>query len=250
MGRKKNRQEKAPNHERWLVSYADFITLLFAVFVTLYAMSQVDQKRAEQVIQSLKESFGLVGRGATPAAEGSGVLPLMNVEPVEIPVEQNKGKYAEKEEMIALQAAIEAWLETAGIRGVTAEISRRGLVISLEGSSFFEPGSADLRQSAAPTLDRIASLLAPFSNPVRVEGFTDDRPSGSVRFPSNWELSSARASAVVRYLVGRDLTPGNLAATGYGEFYPVADNGTEEGRSRNRRVDIVLLAGMETEVAL
>jgi chemotaxis protein MotB len=131
---------------------------------------------------------------------------------------------------------------------MSAEITRRGLVISLEGTSFFESGSAQLRQDAYPLLDRIASILAPFENPIRVEGFTDNLATSN--YPSNWELSANRAASVVRHLMARGLRPGHLAATGYGEHYPVADNGTEEGRRRNRRVDIVLLAGADASTSL
>lgn len=251
MARKNKSPEKPANHERWLVSYGDFLTLLFAVFVALYAMGRVDQNKAEQATQSLREAFGLVGRGISPAAEGAGVLPLMNVGPMNVRVEEgNRRKFAAEKELIALQAAVEAWLETSGVSGISAEITRRGLIISLEGTSFFASGSATIRPEAMPLLDRMATFLAPYDNPVRVEGFTDNLPTSSSNFPSNWELSASRASAVVRYFTGQGIAPSHLAATGYGEHYPIAENGTEEGRRRNRRVDIVLLAGAEAQNSL
>ncbi|MCE1226130.1 MAG: OmpA family protein [Geobacteraceae bacterium] len=261
----KKEPEKHANHERWLVSYADFITLLFAVFVTMYAMSQTDKKKVEEVAASLRESFGY----STQAAAGQkGVLQSQDIKPIPaikpemavIPMinkmppagprqggmEKGRGKgKAEEKEFKEIQSAIEAYLIKHGAQNkVTIGITRRGLVVSLKEAGFFDSGSAVIKPAGYQLLNTILEAMTEYSNPLRVEGHTDNIPISTPVFPSNWELSVSRATNVLRYLQKNyDVEPGKLSATGYGEFRPTTENTTAEGRAKNRRVDIVLLSG-------
>lgn len=250
MARKK-KPEKEPNLERWLVSYADFITLLFAVFVTLYAMSQTDKKKVEEVIESLRQSFGYNRTSSSPKPriiESGNVSIIPNLRPQQQPQKVSRsGKaksHAEEKDFKAVKAAIEAYLLKTGAQDkVSVEINRRGLVVSLKEAGFFDSGSAVVQQSAYGLLAHVAESLGKYTNPVRVEGHTDNVPINSRTFPSNWELSTARSTFLVQYLIKYyDFEPEKISATGFGEYRPVADNDTADGRSRNRRVDIVLLS--------
>lgn len=248
---RKQKHEKEPNLERWLVSYADFITLLFAVFVTLYAMSQTDKKKAEQVVESLRESFGYSkSSAAKPSVIEAGninIVPSLRPSPQTTRVMGRNGKvktHAAEKDFKAIKASIEAYLIKAGAQDkVNVEMNRRGLVVSLKEAGFFDSGSAVVKQSAYELLSHVAESLSSYDNPIRVEGHTDNVPISSKTFPSNWELSTARATNLVQYLIKYyDFQPEKISAAGYGEFRPVGDNRTAEGRSKNRRVDIVLLS--------
>jgi len=144
----------------------------------------------------------------------------------------------------ATKASIEAYLLKSRAQDkVTVTITQRGLVVSLKEAGFFDSGSATLKQGSLTLLNDVAETLSSYSNGVRVEGHTDDVPISSSAFPSNWELSTARATNVVQYLIKQDdFDPGNISATGYGQYRPVADNASEDGRQKNRRVDLVLLS--------
>ena len=246
MARKKA-HEKEANHERWLVSYADFITLLFAVFVTLYAMSQTDKKKVEEVVASMRDSFGYtISPAAKPSVIDSGsmsVIPAMRKSAPNASKHGTKSKGGEKD-FKATKASIEAYLMKARAQDkVSVTINQRGLVVSLKEAGFFDSGSATLRQSSYTLLNDVMESLSSYSNGIRVEGHTDNVPISSHAFPSNWELSTSRATNVVEYLTKQDdVDPGNISATGYGEYRPVADNSSEEGRRKNRRVDLVLLS--------
>lgn len=264
----KKEPEKHANHERWLVSYADFITLLFAVFVTMYAMSQTDKKKVEEVAASLRESFGYSSQAAAgqkgvlhsqdikpiPAIKPEmAVVPMINKMPPAGPrqggMDKGRGKgKAEEKEFKEIQSAIEAYLIKHGAQNkVSLSITRRGLVVSLKEAGFFDSGSAVIKPAGYQLLNTIIEAMTQYSNPMRVEGHTDNVPISTPLFPSNWELSVSRATNVLRYLQKNfDVEPGKLSATGYGEFRPTTENVTVEGRAKNRRVDIVLL-GSEAE---
>jgi len=247
MGKRKKAHEKEANHERWLVSYADFITLLFAVFVTLYAMSQTDKKKVEEVMASMRDSFGYstTTSGAKPNVIDSGainVIPSLSKVTV-APPRRGKSRGSEHDFKVT-KSSIEAYLLKAGAQGkVTVTITPRGLVVSLKEAGFFDSGSAALKQSSYTLLNDVVSSLASYSNAIRVEGHTDNVPISSQAFPSNWELSTSRATNVLQYLTKQDdFDPSRISATGYGEYRPIADNSSGEGRGKNRRVDIVLLS--------
>ena len=255
MARKK-KHEKEPNHERWLVSYADFITLLFAVFTTLYAMSQTDKKKAEEVIASIRESFGyskasLGGKPAVIDAGNISIIPTIKPQVMPPPARKQskdiaKGRvHAQEKDLLAVKAAIEAYLLKKGAQDkVSLGIGKRGLTVSLKEAGFFDSGSDVVKKDSMELLAMIAESLSHYTNPYRIEGHTDNVPIRTGKFQSNWELSTSRATNIVQYLVGAyDYEPERMSAAGYGEFKPVADNSTAEGRAKNRRVDIVLLSG-------
>jgi len=197
------KHEKEPNHERWLVSYADFITLLFAVFVTLYAMGQADKKKVEQVVQSLRESFGFSTTGAasqppcsTPPTCGScrrssPTWPPRGEPRAAASPRQGREGPRRGKDYRAIKAALEAYFVKQGaLDKISVGITRRGLVVSLKEAGFFDSGSAIVRQSAYPLLAKVAESLAGYTNGIRVEGHTDTVPISSALFPSNWELST------------------------------------------------------------
>lgn len=265
------RKKKAPehaNHERWLVSYADFITLLFAFFTTMYAISTVDAQKMGRMVMSMRASFDspvfTPGSDSLSLSKGDGASSALGrdlVEHVETPKEkvlkentvanmkELKTNYVPnslpKGEVVAmgrLQETIESLVKKRGIAGkVRTRLETRGLVISLDGT-FFDSGSDQMRPEGRELMDAMAQDLLVMNNLVRIEGHTDNVPIQTARFPSNWELSCARATSLVAYLIRQfGFTPDKLSGAGYGEFCPVETNNTPEGRARNRRVDIVVL---------
>lgn len=246
--KRKKQHEKEPNLERWLVSYADFITLLFAVFVTLFAMSIADKKKVEQVKASVQAAFGY---SQTTAAginviESSDMnqIPIESTEGEEMPPPEETDSYAGTNEFNQIKNEIMTQLGQKGAQEqVTLSINERGLVISLKEAGFFASGSATVQPQALPLLDNIATSITGPANAIRIEGHTDNVPVKSVVFPSNWELSTARANTIVHYLIDHHkFPPAKLSVSGYGEYRPIADNSTEAGRKKNRRVDIVMLS--------
>ena len=245
MARKKQ-HEKEANHERWLVSYADFITLLFAVFVTLYAMSQTDKKKIQEVMESMRDSFGYSKSSPAPkpsVIEAGSMNIIPSIKSISQAPKRGRSKGGEQD-FRATKISIEAYLMKAGAQDkVSLSVSSRGLVISLKEAGFFDSGSATLKESSFALLDDVVASLSSYSNAVRVEGHTDNIPMSGRAFPSNWELSTSRATNVLQHLTKHDdFEPDKISATGYGEYRPIADNSTEEGRMKNRRVDIVLLS--------
>lgn len=248
MGQKRKKtHEKEPNLERWLVSYADFITLLFAVFVTLFAMSVADQQKVQEVKVSIQSAFGM-GQSTAPAfkvieSPVGDAFPRLSELPV-TPQASEEISYAEAEEFVQMKNEIQAGLKESGAQSkVSLTVDERGLVISLKEAGFFASGSAVVQPEALPLLDEIAGSISGYANAFRIEGHTDNVPVRSSTFPSNWELSTARATNIVHALIERHKFPGSrLSATGYGEYRPIAENTTEAGRRKNRRVDIVMLS--------
>jgi chemotaxis protein MotB len=240
MRRRRRREE---NHERWMVSYADFMTLLFAFFVVLYSSSQVDRARMVKLSTAITAGFTSLGAGA-----GSGG-PAM-VLPETSPMPPTAATLAGAESAESVRGKLE--------RGLAQEIERRtvavreipeGLVLSLREVGFFDSGSATLRASSMDTFDRLGEVLGSFAGNLRIEGHTDNVPIHTPQFQSNWELSTARASEIIRLLMTREhIAPGRLSAAGYAEYHPVAGNDTEDGRRLNRRVDIVIVAPHEHPV--
>jgi chemotaxis protein MotB len=243
MARKK-RHEEHVNHERWLVSYADFITLLFAFFVTLYAISQVDAKKLGSLVKSMQSAFetrvfdagsqklNLTDNGAT------GVEQQKLVEPISPLVVHADPSFRK------IQATIrERLVKERFVDKVRFIHDKRGLVISLTEAGFFDSGEAELKGSSLVVLDAIADSVLTLPNQIRIEGHTDTTPIHTSRFPSNWELSTARATYVLSYLTNRfPFKPSRLSVAGYGEYRPVASNATPESRALNRRVDLVILS--------
>jgi chemotaxis protein MotB len=228
--RRRRREAEALNHERWLISYADFITLLFAFFVTMYSISTVDQKKLEKAVAAFQGAFaqwqpeaplpGIPGRSDAFGANylaGQGPLP-------------------------DVQRRLQGRLDAMGETRVDLRLDPRGLVISVREAASFAVGKADLDPEAERLFHEIGVTLAEVPNAVRVEGHTDDVPISTTRFRSNWELSTARATSVVAYFVEHvGLAPDRLSAAGYGEFHPQVSNDSDHARAKNRRVDVVVL---------
>jgi len=254
MSKRHKKPEKEGNHERWLVSYADFITLLFAVFVALYAMSQTDKRKTDQLVASLRESFGYVKTGASSeklnVTESTDLRTIPAMRPEVLTPGLRRAEvaatrtHASLKEFREIKVAIEQNLKKYGAENkLNVDVNKRGLVVSLKETGFFDSGDATVKPEALPLLAMVAKSLASYSNPIRIEGNTDNVPMNSGRYRSNWELSTTRATNIVHYLIENyNFRPDKISAVGYGEFRPLADNGSEGGRTRNRRVDIVLLA--------
>ncbi|GFO56077.1 flagellar basal body stator protein MotB [Geomonas sp. Red276] len=247
---RKKEPEKEPNHERWLVSYGDLLTLLFAVFVTLYAMSQQDKKKAEDAAQSIREAFGMVqvGSGASqkPAIIDGGkpvIVPDLHRPSLPPPAVSGRKPLAGESDLRAIKAALDAYLMKKGAGGkVSTSLSERGLVISLKEAGFFDSGSAGLKGDNSEIVGEVAAIVNRYANRCSIEGHTDDQPINNRQYNSNWDLSTARATSLVKKLVGEyGVSPQQVSATGFGEYQPVAENATAEGRAKNRRVDVVVL---------
>ena len=245
------------SRDRWLVSYADFITLLFAFFVVLYSASKADLKKQQQISHSINAAFqalGIFGNSNGPPGntQSAGradqpVLPATMVmgEHVLSPsrVQQDLGQIRrEMEQLLSNQIAKNT---------VSVQMGRDGLIISLREAGFFNSGSATPRPETLPTIRLIATALgrAPFD--LRIEGHTDNIPIHNAEFDSNWELSSARATRIARlFLDLKAIPPERLSAAGYAEYHPVASNETAEGRAMNRRVDLVVLPRTRIDLTL
>jgi chemotaxis protein MotB len=248
--RRKRYQEEEENHERWLVSYADFITLLFAFFVVMYAVSSVNQIKYREVTQALGSAFGnrLPLNGQTPRDDPP---PIKNTQPNIIPpLPLNRLKNAsmrqEQERMIAtaqdLAKVLAPLIEDGTIRILQ---TNDGVRIDIKDSLLFTPGSAELSEAAQGPLTQIAQILATDPHVIEVEGHTDNIPIHNASFYSNWELSAVRASTVVRLLAEHGIAEQRLSATGFGDARPVTENATLEGRAKNRRVSVMLLYRMQ-----
>jgi len=227
-GRKKKPPEHV-NHERWLVSYADFITLLFAFFVVMFAVSQVDSKRLGRFTEAFSKAVGediLPGRGDT-------ILPDEVRKPPE-PI----GDQKLPPELEQVRLKLLALAET--LKGLQVIQRRNELVLRLSDNIFFESGDDQIKAPAVAMLHALTPELLPRKLDVRVEGHTDDRPIRTARFRSKWELSTARATVVLARLASEGIAPQRLSAAGYGEFRPIASNDTDDGRRQNRRVDLIL----------
>ena len=224
--------------ERWVISYADLVTLLFGFFLLLYATADQNVTKFESLARGLSDAFnvplneGL--RDGTPIFdEGTGIVP--GASDVTNAVIEN--------DLLFVRDLVQRESSARGVVGrIVVSEDEDGISIRLADNLVFPPASANLRDEALPLLDIVAGVIHELDREVRVEGHTDNIPVGTDQYPSNWELSSARATAVLRYLVDEGgAEPELIYAAGYGEFQPVADNLTPEGRALNRRADIVIL---------
>jgi len=248
------------NHERWLVSYADFITLLFAFFVVLYASAQVDQRKIGRLALAIQIAFQDLG--VFPASTTKVPLdldepmPFSTVQVIEnarrntelghvaSPPLDSLRSASEEANLSTLQAELQQALHhEIATHAVALHRESEGLVISLREFGFFDSGSTSLRPEALPAFDRIASILSVRTCRLRIEGHTDNVPIHNALVASNWELSTARSTELVRLLILRyNFPPERLAAAGYAQYHPIADNSTPQGRAQNRRVDVVILS--------
>ncbi len=248
MARKKKKEEHV-NHEAWAIPYADLLVLLLAFFVVMYAISAIDQAKYEMLSDSLSAAFRAEPTTLDPVQIGD---PGLDAAERELQDTDRVGQTVSPAEAEALAEAAASALEEmqeevaeemeplidAGLLSVRED--RAFIEIEIDTSSLFESGSASLEEHAFPILRAMANILQRLPNPVKIEGHTDNVPIATERFPSNWELSAARAAAVVRLLEENGVESERLSAVGFGEQKPVASNETAEGRERNRRVVMVI----------
>ena len=242
---RKHKHEEHENHERWLVSYADFITLLFAFFVVMYSMSRVDNKRVAQASQSIRWALHHAGTG------GVAQLPIFEGPPSNGGCVANVGtsgattsevRKAMEVVKIRLEKRLKPFLLDKKVsQSVVVESVNGKLIVKLAAGHFFDPAQAALRPEALPVLDAIANELKELARPVRIEAHTDDAPVVSTRYRNNWDLSAARASTVTALLeAGVGIPADRLSAGGMGSGHPVVANDTPEHRETNRRVEMVV----------
>ncbi|MBK7791269.1 MAG: flagellar motor protein MotD [Betaproteobacteria bacterium] len=240
--RRRRAEEDHPSRDRWLVSYADFITLLFAFFVVMYAISTLNEGKYRVLGDSLVYAFRH-DRVVSPASHGA-VPSSMSTPPVRVTSSAAEQLRRQREQKLVgvadkIRSALEPLVETGQVR---MKPSARGLVVEINASVLFAPGQAVLRADSIQALQAVAQVLTEVDNAINVEGHTDVLPIASVQYPSNWELASARASSVVRLFAGGGVAAQRLSAIGYADNRPVDSNETAEGRARNRRVTLLILA--------
>ncbi|MET0125824.1 flagellar motor protein MotD [Pseudomonas caspiana] len=251
---RRRRPEEHENHERWLVSYADFITLLFAFFVVMYSISSVNEGKYKILSEALVGVFNDSERSMKPIPIGEQrPLSVKPAEPLVKDSEQVDAGIGQSETDPLKEIADEV---RAGFGDLikSNQMTVRGneLWIEIELSSGLLFGSGDAMPSdkAFTIIEKVAKIIKPFDNPIHVEGFTDDQPISTAQYPTNWELSSARSASIVRMLAMEGVNPSRLASVGYGEFQPVASNATVEGRGRNRRVVLVISRNLDVRRSL
>ena len=245
--------------DRWLISYADFITLLFAFFVVMYAISTVNEGKYRVLSETLGKVFAAPGGSASPLAQplpqpletvppAGEPLPIPGVPVAEPLVSVDMGQSGSDggvpfgDMLNQLQTSLASYTDQGLV-----EVSRDGdrVIVQMLSQLLFDSGDARLSPQALQALGGVGQVLAGSPYPLRVEGHTDNRPIRTLQFPSNWELSAARAASVVNYLARLGIAPGRMAAVGYGEYRPKADNRSEQGRATNRRVTLVISAGSD-----
>ncbi|MCE3254235.1 MAG: flagellar motor protein MotB [Cellvibrio sp.] len=266
---RRRRQEVHVNQERWLISYADFITLLFAFFVVMYSISQVNDSKYRVLSDTFIEAFHQTAEVKTDSDSQPNTSPSNDVinplDMVKMPGEpadrdEQKPKISDhaidapqvdpqtpdlpvktSDELGQISDLVsEKFTQLINDQMIQVSSNELWLQIELKDSILFSSGSADTSEQAQRIFDEIAGILKNYSNPVQVEGFTDNIPIKSAKYPTNWELSTARASAIVKYLASKGIAPERLSAVGYGEYQPIVSNDSEQGRAQNRRVAIMI----------
>lgn len=262
--RRRSVDEDSHNQERWLISYADFITLLFAFFVVMYSVSSVNEGKYKVLSETLSGVFNAPQRALKPISAGD-PQPAATQSPIEqviapvnpsdttsstsLEASQSDGNREQALHGIANELTT-AFASRINQGLITVETNDNWIELSLDNSLLFKSGDAEPAFDAFPIVESIAGILANGDNAIRVEGFTDNRPITTPAYPSNWELSSARAAAIVRLLAANDVDQRRMAAVGYGEYQPIARNDTAKGRSRNRRVVLLISKGASIRGAL
>lgn len=244
MARKKKHPEHV-NHERWLVSYADFITLLFAFFVVMFAVSQVDAKKMGRFTESFAKAVGIdmfPQNGSSLLPQGGETAPLNDT---------GEGSSLIADDLAELRRVLLSKSTTQpGLASLQVILRKHDLVLRLSDSIVFDVGDDRVKEPAKQVLKLVTDELKGRHVVVRVEGHTDNVPISTARFRSNWELSTARATSVIAEIAKLDvIAPADLSAAGYGEFHPVASNDAPEGRAQNRRVDLVISVVPKEELA-
>lgn len=253
---RRNRPDIYVNQERWLVSYADFITLLFAFFVVMYSISQVNESKYRVLTQTFGDAFNQTSEKSNKeiAVQTAPVLNPIEFDNTNTSVVTGDDLIQINTESADEQVSSLPIDELAQISDLVTEkfgsliddelvqvaSNELWLQIELKDSILFASAQAEPSDQAIEILSEVADILKDYDNPIQVEGFTDNIPISHPRYPTNWELSTARASSIVKLLMNKGVAPERLAAVGYGEFQPIADNTTVEGRAKNRRVAIMV----------
>jgi chemotaxis protein MotB len=259
----KRKEEKEPNHERWLLTYSDLITLLMIFFVIMYASSSVNAVKYKQLSQSLNAAFE-GGSGKSVVGENSGVssleptTPTPEVTNVEKTIAEKEAaaaaasKTLDENKMNAIKKNVDSYLKKNGLSGsVSTKIDERGLAVSLNSTLLFNVGKANVIPASSKKLISIGKMLNSVNNYIRIEGHTDSTPISNYEFSSNWQLSAIRATNVTELLISQSgINPQRISSVAYGENRPIATNATQVGKARNRTVDIIILSSQfsKTEV--
>ncbi|MBD1590122.1 flagellar motor protein MotD [Pseudomonas typographi] len=250
--RRRRLVEEHENHERWLVSYADFITLLFAFFVVMYSISSINEGKYKVLSQALVGVFNEQQRSIEPIPIGEEKpLSTQPATPLNTDHPASDTALGQADPLKAITDDVRtAFGDLIASDQMTVRGNELWIEIELKSGLLFPSGDAIPSDKAFEIIDKVAKVLAPFGNPVHVEGFTDNQPIRTAQYPTNWELSTARAASIVRMLAMDGIDPNRLAAVGYGEFQPVASNDSADGRSRNRRVVLVISRNLEVRRSL
>ncbi len=236
--KKRKHNEEHENAERWLLTYADLITLLLAFFIMMYVFSKKDAQKYDEVASHLKTIFsggtGLVGKGSVTAAS-----------PIDMP---SKGASSGEIKRQLESELMDSNRNKPGGENISVLSDERGIVIRVLDKAFFDEGKAELKDGAKGALDKIVPIIKSVDNHVRIEGHTDNVPIKTNEFKSNWELSVRRATEVVRYFVEkRGLPPDRISATGYAEYRPIVQNNSPKNKSLNRRIEIIVVKSNEKQ---
>jgi chemotaxis protein MotB len=236
--KKRKHNEEHENAERWLLTYADLITLLLAFFIMMYVFSKKDAQKYDEVASHLKTIFsggtGLAGKGSVTAAS-----------PIDMP---SKGASSGEIKRQLESELMDSNRNKPGGENISVLSDERGVVIRVLDKAFFDEGKAELKDGAKGALDKIVPIIKSVDNHVRIEGHTDNVPIKTNEFKSNWELSVRRATEVVRYFVEkRGLPPDRISATGYAEYRPIVQNNSPKNKSLNRRIEIIVVKSNEKQ---
>jgi chemotaxis protein MotB len=233
--RRRRRKPPQSNHDRWLVSYSDFITLLFAFFVVLYATSRADMRKQAQFAHAIHSAFSALS--LFPSKGHDKLEAQVSVPP------QAKTSASVEQDLMRIQKNLDHTLSAqVAAHTVAVQLGPSGLVISLRQAGFYQSGSATPRSSSIATIGKIAQELRPTPYALRIEGHTDNVPIHTAQYASNWDLSTARATYMTELFITKfNFNPARLSAAGYAQYHPIASNATAAGRAKNRRVDIIVL---------
>ncbi|WP_102345259.1 flagellar motor protein MotS [Bacillus sp. Marseille-P3661] len=246
---KRRKREREGPSQKWMTTFSDLVTLILVFFILLFSMSQIDLVKFSAIAQSFqnRSAFNFDGYPSVIENQNPTENPRISKSPEEIEKElkdaQNQQRnQAENDSLQELMTDINAFLTEHGLTDViSAKREERGVVLVLQENVLFDSGTADLLPSAYPFLDKVGTLLKTVPNPIKVEGHTDNRPISTYRFPSNWELSGARAGSVIRYIVtNHNLDNTRFSGVAYGDTRPVVENNSPENWQKNRRVEIVI----------
>ncbi len=232
---KRNTKHSEENNERWLLTYSDLITLLLGLFVILYAMSKIDSEKYSQIVAALEGAFGKERAVVLNGHKGIMKSPMPALDAERAKVSQEISDAIGK-------------MNTKNLVSLTH--NERGVTIHIMEEMLFTSGSAEIKSASLPALDTLAAMLKNIPNDIRIEGHTDNIPIATRRFPSNWHLSVERALNVGYYIISKhNLNPEKISVVGYSEYKPLTPNDTEEHRSKNRRVDIVIITSLANSAA-